>query len=56
MRLMKSAIRYTYEEVPTGGRVRITSADSIALAAMHDFLRFQIAEHQTGDNPKVAER
>jgi len=53
MKMMKSAIHYTYEEVPKGGRVRITSAESIAVAAIHDFLRFQIAEHQTGDSLKV---
>jgi hypothetical protein len=56
MKLMKSAIRYTYEEIPTGGRVRIQSDDPIALAAIHDFLRFQINEHQTGDSPEVATR
>ncbi len=49
MKLLRSAIRYTYEEMPTGGRVRIKSDDPVAVAAIHDFLRFQINEHQTGD-------
>lgn len=49
MKLMKAAIHYQYEETPSGGRVRIETDDPIALAAIHDFLRFQIAEHQTGD-------
>src|ERR1700745_1361648 len=31
MKLMKSSIRYAYEELPSGGRVRIQSADQIAL-------------------------
>jgi hypothetical protein len=49
MKLMKSDIHYAYEEMPTGGRVRIRSDSPIAVAAIHDFLRFQINEHQTGD-------
>ena len=48
MKLMKAAIHYQYEEMPSGGRVRITTQDPIAVA-VHDFLRFQIAEHGTGD-------
>jgi hypothetical protein len=56
MKLMKSAIHYTYEELPSGGRVRIQSADPIALASIHDFLRFQITEHQTGDSVEVGEK
>ncbi len=49
MKLMKSAIHCAYEEMPAGGRVWIKSEDPIAVAAIHDFLRFQITEHQTGD-------
>jgi hypothetical protein len=29
--------------------VSIESDDRVAVAAIHDFLRFQISEHQTGD-------
>jgi len=54
MKLMKSDIHSTYEEIPTGGRVRIRSHSPVALAAIHDFLRFQINEHQTGDSLEVA--
>ena len=50
MKLMKSAIHYTYQETPAGGRIRIESEDPIAVAAIHDFIRFQIVEHQTGDS------
>lgn len=53
MKLMKAAIQYTYEEMPSGGRVRLQAADAIAVAAIHDFLRFQITEHQTGDSVQV---
>ena len=50
MQLLKAAIHYRYEEVPSGGRVHIESNDPVAIAAIHDFLRFQIGDHQTGDN------
>ena len=50
MKLMRSAIHFSYEETPTGGRVRIKAGDPIAIAAIHDFLRFQITDHQTGDS------
>ena len=49
MKLMRAAIHYNYEETPSGGRVRISAGDPIAVAAIHDFLRFQITEHRTGD-------
>ena len=56
MKLLKSAIRYTYEEMPSGGTVRIKSDDPVALAAIHDFIRFQITDHQTGDSLEVAKK
>jgi hypothetical protein len=49
MARMKSSIVYRYEEMETGGRVRIATTDPQALKAVHDFLRFQITEHRTGD-------
>lgn len=49
MRARKASIAYVYEEMPRGGRVRITTSDPAALAAVHDFLRYQIKEHATGD-------
>ncbi len=55
MKLLTAKIHYKYEEIPSGGRVRIESTDPVALAAIHDFLRFQIAEHRTGDTPEVNE-
>jgi hypothetical protein len=56
MTLMKSAIHYTYEEMPSGGRVRMQSTNVIAVAAIHDFLRFQITDHETGDSPEVVQK
>jgi len=49
MKRLKDKISYTFEPSPNGGRVRITTADPAALGAIHDFLRFQIREHQTKD-------
>jgi len=46
---LKGKITYTYEEIANGARVRITSNDHDALAAIHAFLKFQIEDHQTGD-------
>jgi hypothetical protein len=33
-----------------GGRVAISTANAQALDAIHQFLRFQVSEHQTGDS------
>ena len=46
----REEISYTFEELPTGGRVRIKTANADALKAIHDFLRFQIEDHHTGDS------
>ena len=49
LRERKALVQYSYEETAAGGRVIIHTADSRALTAMHDFLRYQIREHATGD-------
>lgn len=49
MKALRSDLKYTYEEIDRGGRVRIRSANPKAVAAVHDFLRYQIKEHRTGD-------
>ena len=46
----------TYIEVPAGGRVNIVTSDRDALNAVHQFLKFQIAEHKTGDSIAVQSR
>jgi hypothetical protein len=46
------AIRCEYESLTAGGRVRLTTQDRQSIGAIHDFLRFQIEEHRTGD-PKT---
>jgi hypothetical protein len=49
MKDRRADITYTFEELGTGGRVRIATANHDALNAIHDFLNFQITDHQTGD-------
>jgi len=53
MARLRDRITYQYEETPLGGRVRIVTRDAAALAAVHAFLQFQIADHQTGDSAAV---
>jgi hypothetical protein len=53
---LKAAVRYTFVETPGGGRVDIVTSDAAALAAVHRFLRFQIADHRTGDADTVRAR
>ena len=49
MRRLKAEIKYEFERTEQGARVRIKTSNQEALAAVHDFLRFQIEGHQTGD-------
>ncbi len=49
MRDLKSRIAYTYEETPAGARVVIATSNRSARSAIHDFLKYQIREHATGD-------
>lgn len=53
MKRLKEQIQYKYEEIDRGGRVLIHSDNMEAIDAIHDFLRFQIREHHTGDSLKV---
>jgi hypothetical protein len=54
MKDRKSRIEWKFEETPDGGRVRITTKDAKALAAIHEFLRFQIEDHRTGDSTEIS--
>jgi hypothetical protein len=53
MNRLQKDIRYTFEENASGGRVIISSTNKDAVAAIQDFLRFQIEEHKTGDPTEV---
>jgi hypothetical protein len=49
MKARRGAMTFTFVEVPAGGKVVVRTEDDAARAALHDFLRFQIREHKTGD-------
>jgi len=49
-------ITYRYRETTMGGRVDIITKDPDALAALHEFLAYQIKEHQTGDPLTLTKR
>ena len=45
MAARRSAISYTAVDRPRGGELRIASQDSVAVAAIHQFLAFQRMDH-----------
>lgn len=53
---IKGKVAYTFVETPGGGRVDIATSDPAGIAAVHEFLKFQIAEHKTGDSEAVSKR
>ena len=53
MARLKDQIHYSYQDTPAGGEVKIGSANKEAVAAVQEFLRFQIKDHQTGDSLEV---
>ena len=56
MQELKGEIRYNFEEIDRGAAVLISTKNPTALKAIHDFLRFQIKEHKTGDSLEVSKR
>jgi len=53
MKEKRAEISYSFEDLPTGGGVRIKTANPDALKAIQDFLRFQIVDHHTGDTTDI---
>jgi hypothetical protein len=53
MAKLRGQIRYVYTNTPGGAKIQITTANPEALQAIHAFLRFQIADHQTGDSTAI---
>ena len=49
MQRLKAEITYSFAKSDRGGEVRIATNNPEALKAIHDFLRFQITDHKTGD-------
>lgn len=56
MAAMKNRIRFVYVETSGGGRVDIFTTDANSLRAVHEFIKFQIADHHTGDTTAVTAR
>lgn len=54
MKQLKGEIKYKFEKTERGGLVRISTGNKTALAAVHEFLRFQIKDHRTGDSGEVS--
>ena len=53
MTRLKDQIHYRLAVTAAGGRIRITSRNPEAIEAIHEFLRFQIADHKTDDSAEV---
>src|ERR1044072_428255 len=54
MQELKGEIKYNFDEIDRGAAVRISTKNPTALKAIHDFLRFQIREHKTGDSLEIS--
>jgi hypothetical protein len=53
MAKLKDQIHWELQPTPRGARIVITADNQAALEAVHQFLRFQIEDHQTGDCPMI---
>ena len=53
MSQLKDQLHWELHETPRGAKIVITADNKAALDAVHAFLRFQIADHNTGDCPMV---
>jgi len=53
MSKLKDQLHWTLTETPRGARLTVIADNKPALDAVHEFLRFQIQDHQTGDCPMV---
>lgn len=54
MQKLKSQITYSNEKLENGAKLLISTKSPQAIAAIHDFLKFQITDHRTGDPLEVA--
>jgi hypothetical protein len=50
----RTRISWTYGDLPAGGQVVASTKDEEDVAALHEFLRFQIEDHRTGDSTVIA--
>jgi hypothetical protein len=51
MTQLKDQLHWDLQKTPRGSRMVITADNKEALDAVHEFLRFQIEDHKTGDCP-----
>jgi hypothetical protein len=51
MSRLKDQLHWELKETPRGARITVIADNKPALDALHEFLRFQIEDHQTGDCP-----
>jgi hypothetical protein len=49
MTRLKNDLHWELQQIPRGARLTVTADTQQATDAVHDFLRFQIADHHTGD-------
>ena len=49
MSKLRDQLHWSLSETPRGARLTVVADDQLALDAVHEFLRFQIQDHQTGD-------
>jgi hypothetical protein len=50
---LKAVVQYRFEQTERGATIRIQTANPETLQALHQFLRFQIEDHRTGDTADV---
>ena len=53
MKQLKNEIGYEFSETERGASIKISTNNAQAVEAIHQFLRFQITEHKTGDPLEV---
>lgn len=49
MSQLQGQLHWQLQETPRGAKIVVTADTKAALDAVHNFLRFQIADHKTGD-------
>ena len=54
MKRLKDEITYSTQTTQKGAEVKIASVNAEAVSAIHQFLKFQIKDHQTADTTKVS--
>jgi hypothetical protein len=53
MTRLKTQLHWNLQETPRGAKIVVMTDNREALDAVHEFLRFQIEDHKTGDCPMV---